>query len=963
MKLVLLTTLLLLTYWGNTQSITSYFSPKFYNYNVDNGLPSNETYHVLQDKAGMIWIATDNGVCRFDGSNMRMFTMEHGLPDNVILKFFEDGKGRVWFSCRNQNLCYFYQDSIHVYKYNHIIKKHIPSITSNIGLVVDSLDNVYLGYRRYGYLEINAQGEALRYKKENIGNPRGISNAYIKPVGNNVVSFNIASQTLDKRKQGEKITPYVCLLDGGKPFNLVYKKELTGYAKVQVQGVNYTCMLDDSSYAFLCKGEVLRLFQDRIEGIDTINQDLIYIKRLNDLLWVGTKHHGVYAYSIKDGFKQKEHFLKDYSVTGFCRDIEGGYWFSTLESGVFYAPNLDCRTYVNKWNMSNAICMAIGKQNKAYVGYDDGTLHEVTTKAFGKNYPIVLKGDNRLYHLSFFNDTLFCSAKKAYAALTNKENKIIPTIYDGKMLRHSNGRLYQTLYATMDIEQTDGSFRRLRADSKISDMEEYGENIILATSDGLMVTEGDTIVKALNLLKSKRHVRVTGIERLGDDYFFVTKAGLFFRFNRKNKAVTQFKFPYKVQRYSALRIHKNKEIWLASEKGILITYLNNLDSFNVLTPMNGLPRGLIVDIQFDEEYAWLLTSDGPSYIKLGTMHQTVPKILLTAIKVNDVDVPIQDSMVLPYSQNQLEFQYGIHSYKKSEYIGYRYFLKNEDRDTVWTQNNSVRYPSLEPGEYTFFIATSLDGIHYSPYRVVHVTIEKPFWLESWFLFVGTLIFWLFIALIVRYRINLNNRKAAIQHQLVELRSQALRAQMNPHFTFNALNSIQSLIALDENEKASIYLAEFARLMRSTLDASSAHVHSLEDELEIVSSYLSLEKLRFKELINYKINVNDEVDLQKTAIPPMIVQPLVENSIIHGLLPKKDVGMIELNIRMLNEHTLQIEIKDNGLGFDTSQKNKKSSKGTKMIEERLKLIDAKNQLKITSSTVEPKGTIAQININI
>ncbi|MBL4706281.1 MAG: histidine kinase [Flavobacteriales bacterium] len=186
--------------------------------------------------------------------------------------------------------------------------------------------------------------------------------------------------------------------------------------------------------------------------------------------------------------------------------------------------------------------------------------------------------------------------------------------------------------------------------------------------------------------------------------------------------------------------------------------------------------------------------------------------------------------------------------------------------------------------------------------------------------------------------------------------------MNPHFTFNALNSIQSLIASDKNDEAAIYLAEFSELMRNALEASSIDTHPLHNELEIVKQYLELEKLRFKKMITFEINIGESVHTNSTFIPPMIIRPLVENAILHGLLPKKQAGEIRINVQMTNEQELEITVEDNGVGKrQSSNKNKPASKGLKLIDERLKLNNKTNSIIVTSPVKDKAGFRATIKI--
>ncbi len=178
-----------------------------------------------------------------------------------------------------------------------------------------------------------------------------------------------------------------------------------------------------------------------------------------------------------------------------------------------------------------------------------------------------------------------------------------------------------------------------------------------------------------------------------------------------------------------------------------------------------------------------------------------------------------------------------------------------------------------------------------------------------------------------------------QHQLreqkkaAELEHRALRAQMNPHFIFNALNSIQRIYLEGDIDTANEYIADFSTLMRNILDNSNKSTISLEKELETLKLYLELEKLRSRKMIEYTIDVDPEIDLLNTCVPPLIIQPFVENAIWHGILPKKQPGRIDIRIERKN-NDIQCLISDDGLGMNPEDMNKPTSKGISITEQRL-----------------------------
>lgn len=182
---------------------------------------------------------------------------------------------------------------------------------------------------------------------------------------------------------------------------------------------------------------------------------------------------------------------------------------------------------------------------------------------------------------------------------------------------------------------------------------------------------------------------------------------------------------------------------------------------------------------------------------------------------------------------------------------------------------------------------------------------------------------------------LRQRKAKINQRLAEFEQRALRAQMNPHFIFNSLNSIQRLYVEGEMSNANDYMADFSTLLRKILENSSHHKISLKEELDMLEKYCTLELLRSGDSFEYKLIIDDRIDILHFTLPPLIMQPFVENAIWHGLLPKNSHGKVIIELTYISPEEILCSISDNGVGWDTSQPGQDSSKGIKITEQRLK----------------------------
>ena len=184
--------------------------------------------------------------------------------------------------------------------------------------------------------------------------------------------------------------------------------------------------------------------------------------------------------------------------------------------------------------------------------------------------------------------------------------------------------------------------------------------------------------------------------------------------------------------------------------------------------------------------------------------------------------------------------------------------------------------------------------------------------------------------------------AQLHQQKTELELQALRAQMNPHFIFNCLSSVNRFILINRTEEASDYLTKFSRLIRMALHNSEKSYITLENELEALRLYLDLERLRFKNAFNYSISLINTIDVSAVFIPPMLLQPFIENAIWHGLMHKQDAGFLDITLS-IEEEILTCIITDNGIGrnnaamINSKSAEKNKSMGVKITTERLALL--------------------------
>ncbi|MGZ8557165.1 MAG: histidine kinase, partial [Chitinophagaceae bacterium] len=323
------------------------------------------------------------------------------------------------------------------------------------------------------------------------------------------------------------------------------------------------------------------------------------------------------------------------------------------------------------------------------------------------------------------------------------------------------------------------------------------------------------------------------------------------------------------------------------------------------------------------------------------------------------------SLILPHNKNFVTLTFSSTEFEKPEQLEYRYKLKGVDNDWVNTNylNRTISYPDLKPGYYIFYTSIkNKDGSWNDNEISLQLTIIPAWWQTDWFkistlILVSTLIF-----VLVWWRIKAvrkqEQQKSKIEKEILELEAKALRAQMNPHFIFNCLNSIKSLIQQNENEKSVTYLTTFSKLIRTLFNNADKKEISLYDEIETCKLYLQLEAMRFDDKLFYSVNIDESIDLKSIYVPALIIQPFIENAIWHGIVPRNLGGNVSLSVLKYNGNA-EIIIEDDGIGRESSRQNKSvsgithHSKGVNLTQTRLELDNLLQQRKAELEIIDKK----------
>lgn len=366
-------------------------------------------------------------------------------------------------------------------------------------------------------------------------------------------------------------------------------------------------------------------------------------------------------------------------------------------------------------------------------------------------------------------------------------------------------------------------------------------------------------------------------------------------------------------------------------------------------------------ICFDSDHGFLYMCAGEYIVKIFAGAQTdtdsSSNLLIQQLTINDKHVQFQpnETVQLQHDENNLSLKYTVIDFEKNNYE-FAYQLNNDGWNNLGGQR-MLNLNNIQPGKYLINLkATGKSGIE--KLTAIMLTIQPPIWKRTSLIVAFTILLLSIFYYFFRRRIKEIRQKANIDKLLAETEMKALHSQMNPHFIFNSLNSIKEMILNNENNEASRYLSKFAQLIRITLDQSGHSFISLKSTVDYLQLYIEMEKIR-NDQFTYAIIIDEELDIEKTILPPMLIQPFIENAIWHGIPPDKKTIYIEISFKKENNF-LVCTIDDDGSGIEEAIRNKSvtnnlhKSVGIENIRNRIRLLNEKYGLQSSIAITDKKN---------
>jgi hypothetical protein len=420
--------------------------------------------------------------------------------------------------------------------------------------------------------------------------------------------------------------------------------------------------------------------------------------------------------------------------------------------------------------------------------------------------------------------------------------------------------------------------------------------------------------------------------------------------------------------YSIEFAENNKSLWIGTNQGInklnLSKYFNEgkveLSSYGKMQGFMGVECNSNGIWEDSDGTLWFGTISGlvkhePYSVKKNLQPNST---VIQNIKLFSEDTLLKNGSQLPWKFNTITFYYKGICLTGPEKVLYVKKLEGLEREWSAPSNEQYsKYANLAPGKYIFKVKScNNEGVWDQQETTFSFTILAPFYTKWWFVLLVTIVVSAIVTAIVVLRVRKIKKAQKIEFErrveMSKIELKALRSQMNPHFIFNSLNSIQHYIFNSKTDEAIKYLSKFARLVRIILNNSNKPTVTVGEDLEALKLYLELEQMRFEEKFDYEIIIDSSVDADYDIMPPLLTQPYVENAILHGLNPKPGKG--KLTITFTSENNFLIcTITDNGIGREKSAEIKRTMPGSKhkslgmqITEDRLKILNDVNNSKLS-----------------
>lgn len=907
------------------------------NYTADQGLPGNEVYDMLRDSRGYLWFVTDQGICRFNGYEFTRPVDTSALRGSEAFLPTEGPDGRIWFARLDGSVWFIENDTIREWEYNVVTAPYREVFKLIENMAIDSGGSVWIALVGLGIIEVASCGA------HRVLTPPSDKDEFIfVEVAGRII------YTSQRIREGPAGFPPI-----HTRFQRVWRYQAGQVQPLQQLPSLLACHHNERGVWKLSNGDLLF----RFKGIFHLLRNDCVIWRSDIGIWaekvqetpggsllvaahLGPKP-GLYHFASPDHLRQGEgrNLLSGSFVTDVGIDGEGGWWATTIQAGVWYCKNPGMEIFSSDSGLpsEDVLCLTSDGASTLLAGLRPVGLIAIDAASDSLTQwpqpPFHSRGIEVLYFdtlyrrlwggdpLSFWEDGRWTTPifeGNKYRLKGPLGVKTLAQTPDGNVIWAASSQGFVRVNAEgNDVTQIGGKNEALPFMRTFSVTPDVEGNLWITTPKGLMRWNGEDYEPSPFQHPALRF-QPRSVVMLPDGSMAISLRGAGLLIRDGEGKVTQW-----TQReglssdfISKLYCSAEGEIFACSHAGLnRLTPRKDGWNITVIDTKKGLPSNHVNDAMPFAGAIWVATNRGLARFNGLPDPAPMPAPVLEQLRINNTLSGFAPNLRLPHYQNDLSIRFFALHYRSEGDILYRYRLSGSDTRFTYTRTREVNFANLSPGSYAFEVqARGEDGAWTESTRWSFF-IRAAWWQTAWFWVVVVALLGGGLALWYRSRLQLARREAETSNKIRDLESAALRAQMNPHFIFNCLGSIQYFIAENDADAASRYLARFARLVRLALHGSVDGRHSLREEMEMLDNYLALEQLRFRGRFVYAIETAPGSDIDNVSLPPMLVQPFVENALLHGMKNKTEGGRISI---FFSEEpgALVATITDNGPGFAT-----------------------------------------------
>jgi ligand-binding sensor domain-containing protein len=861
---------------------------------VNEGLPSNETFCLYQKGIGELYIGTEFGLVQYDGEEFRQVPFEDKKYNGaMVFEIKPDKENVLWIKTYRDGLFYLRNDTLRPFVGNNNIRALIKE--NMLGeLKFDNNSNLWFTLSFYPNTVFKVSIKTGKVTK--IPVPTSTTSVAV-----NLVIYKIDAATsivVNTDKKPDCTNNNYKITEEKTNIYITTNKDFC-YPYTRPETFIHT----NDGFIISFNSKLVRW--NRVTGkvqVTAMKSEILHLLNDNNNIIIACKNG---AYLLNKVTGQVKTILENQQVTNVLKDKEGIYWFST-NSGLVYMPSIDIYQLSSSEPGFNILAIAgeNGSGRMATVTMD-GTLSFYRDRNSTITAEQKIEGRlEKMYpkKLVWLDSQMIVYSHAYYDVRNNKEETLSGNL-KGAILDieedESKSKLlfaYKRGFSIYKIKESNSNQQVYCPELFCRAIAEYENKIYLGGDLGLYRVDN---FNAARIFTEKINFQVNDIKAIGKKKLIVaTRGGGIFIIEGDSVSQLSLNNGLSSDFCTRIIIENETTFWAGSNKGLNRIIIQpdgyKIDKWFV---EDGLVSDKITDLTRTGNNLFILTDQGINYFNPSKITASKPQLYihLKSLKIDgELQKPGNGIIHVKPGERDLQFDFKIPGFRKGRNIQLRYILHGEDQILSQTGGQSITYKELSPGKYTLHIQViGVGGKEIGPVLVYDILVEPRFYETRWFwiVLITTVALLVVLGVVIMLRRSEKERKRKWEYANAQL--EALNMQMNPHFIFNALGNIQSLVFGENKLLANNFVVGLSELFRKVLMNANTNLITLSTEIEMLKEYIDLEMLRLEnDSFEYSITIDPQLTINHERIPPLLVQPIVENAIWHGLLPAKRRGFLK-----------------------------------------------------------------------